>query len=126
MQNNLTDFVCAAAAANHSPLACDRCEFFNPPPLVVENELPPHSKLLEVAEWSPTTAWFTCLTAPLDDTSSRHADYVRAAVLSARLHAPSLAPHVILLGADGFGSEGLRGVAPRRRRDAGAPPPPLV
>ena len=34
MQNNLTDFVCAAAAANHSPLACDRCEFFTPPPLV--------------------------------------------------------------------------------------------
>ena len=117
MQNNLTDFVCAAAAANHSPLACDRCEFFKPPPLVVANELPPHSKLLEVAEWSPTTAWFTCLTAPLDDTSSRHADYVRAAVLSARLHAPSLAPHVILLGADGFG-----GAFEASLRAAGATP----
>ena len=43
------------------------------------------------------TAWFLCLTQPRDAISREHQQFARAAIVSARLNAPSVAPHVIYM-----------------------------
>ena len=43
----------------------------------------------------PRMAWFMCLTPATDAQALKHLDYVKAAIISARLNAPSLAPYII-------------------------------
>ncbi|KAL1498865.1 hypothetical protein AB1Y20_013389 [Prymnesium parvum] len=98
-------WVCAAAASNHSPMNCTHCDQTNPLPDIAP--LHPISRLPPPAS-SPSLAWFTSVTKPeeglsVDNRAYRLAlslrtlDSLRVALLSARLHAPSLAPYVVYL-----------------------------
>ena len=84
----------ACARANNSVSDCTQCEWWPQPELLPTAPLP-----LPPPRTAPETAWFMCLTEPTDATSSTHLDFVRAAVVSARFNAPSLAPHVVWLTA---------------------------
>ena len=86
----LTDWACARAAANRSVSECGQCKFWTPPPLIDATSLPPPPS-------KPRTAWFMCLTQPRDAIAREHLAFARAAIVSARLRAPSLAPHVIYI-----------------------------
>ena len=86
----LTDWACARAAANRSVSECGQCKFWTPPPLIDATSLPPPPP-------KPRTAWFMCLTQPRDAIAREHLAFARAAIVSARLRAPSLAPHVIYI-----------------------------
>ena len=59
--------------------------------------LPAAARPLPPPTAAPDTAWFMCLTEPTGSTSSAHLDFARSAIVSARLNAPSLAPHVVFL-----------------------------
>jgi len=92
-REQLLGWACAQAAANHSVSDCAACDWWTPPALA-----PAQPRPLPPASASPELAWFICLTAPTDDErTSAHLDFARAAIVSARLNAPSLAPHVIFL-----------------------------
>ena len=82
----LVDWVCARAAANRSVSHCDHCSHWEQPPLVRADALPPPPRRAR-------TAWFLCLTQPRDAISREHQQFARAAIVSARLNAPSVAPH---------------------------------
>ena len=86
----LVDWVCARAAANRSVSHCDHCSHWEQPPLVRAGALPPPPRRAR-------TAWFLCLTQPRDAISREHQQFARAAIVSARLNAPSVAPHVIYM-----------------------------
>ena len=86
----LVDWVCARAAANRSVSHCDHCSHWEQPPLVRADALPPPPRRAR-------TAWFLCLTQPRDAISREHQQFARAAIVSARLNAPSVAPHVIYM-----------------------------
>ena len=96
----LQDWVCAqAAAARSSTVDCEACSWWTPvdllPPMHAGRSLP---RLLPQRE--ATTAWFICVSRPAseqDTLNSRHLELATAAVASARLHAPSLAPHVLYI-----------------------------
>lgn len=53
----------------------------------------------ECSPTKPKLAWFMCLTPAVDAQALKHLDYVKAAVISARFNAPSLAPYVVLVRA---------------------------
>ena len=92
-REQLVGWACAQAAANHSVSDCAACEWWAPPALA-----PAQPRPLPPVSASPELAWFICLTAPTDDErSSAHLDFARASIVSARLNAPNLAPHVIFL-----------------------------
>ena len=97
---DLIPWVCARAAANASLSQCKHCEWFKLPelaPLTTAND----ARLLATAECAdrprPVLAWFMCLTPATDALALGHLDYVKAAIVSARLNAPSLAPYVVLV-----------------------------
>lgn len=46
---------------------------------------------------SPTTAWFMCLHKPSSPREIAFFDYVKVAIMSARINAPSLAPYVLYM-----------------------------
>ena len=83
---------CAHARANNSVALCEQCEWHPLPELAIGGALPTLAP-----SWRPTLPWFMCITQPEDETALTYFDMVRAAVVSARLHAPSLAPYVIYL-----------------------------
>ena len=82
----------ACAQANGSVSDCAACEWWPLP-----EPLPAAARPLPPPIAAPDTAWFMCLTEPTGSTSSAHLDFARAAIVSARLNAPSLAPHVVFL-----------------------------
>ena len=92
----MLQWVCARAAANASASRCDTCEWFQ------LRRPAPHgdSVRLTTAECSavpPKLAWFMCLTPATDKLALGHLQYVKAAIISARLNAPSIAPYVVLV-----------------------------
>ena len=101
----------ACAQANGSVSDCAACEWW---PLL--EPLPAAARPLPPPTAAPDTAWFMCLTEPTGSTSSAHLDFARSAIVSARLNAPSLAPHVVFLHTPGApplapGSVGARFLA---------------
>lgn len=89
---SLVDWVCARAAANRSVSRCKPCEWFRLEQL--------HRRQLSAPPCSAQAAklaWFMCLTPGTDEQALGHLEYVQSAIVSARLNAPTLAPHVILV-----------------------------
>jgi hypothetical protein len=112
-----TAWVCAAAAANRSEMNCKQCIRGDKLAAIAPDSPPLHLSLGSSARQS--LAWFTTATKPEvdprpsaarnknnDGTSYRAAlanrtlDSLRVAIVSARLHAPSLAPFVMYLHTD--------------------------
>ena len=97
MEHNLTHWVCERAAANQSKANCSTCTFWQQPdltrarPLKQQHRQPPGS----------STAWFMCLHKPTTASEIAFMDYVRVAITSARLNAPSLAPYVLYMHSEG-------------------------
>jgi hypothetical protein len=97
---NATRWACEQAAAHHSPADCDGCTWWQPPDLALSDA----AQLARVA--APTTAWFMCVNKPQGGVSllrARHSAFiqlVQVAVVSARLHAPSLQPYVLYMHGD--------------------------
>jgi hypothetical protein len=98
--HRLQDWVCTqAAAARSSTIDCKGCSWWTPVDLIapmrsgrnLPHLLPRHAA---------TTVWFICVSKPAseqDTLNSKHLELATAAVASARLHAPSLAPHVMYI-----------------------------
>lgn len=91
-------WVCAKAAANNSVSQCDKCEWF------ALHDLAPNETVVNVnlqaaecAAVQPKLAWFMCLTPASDKIALGHLDYAKAAIISARLNAPSITPYVVLV-----------------------------
>ena len=98
----LVDWVCARAEANRSLSRCDPCKWFELRDLATTSrsigsraasQLPPTG----CAKTRPQLAWFMCLTPATDRQALKHLEYAKAAIISARLNAPSLAPYVVLV-----------------------------
>lgn len=88
---NLTQWVCKLAAANQSRANCSECTWWRQPDLT-------HRALHRPPTVQPaTTAWFMCLHKANSSREIAFFDYVRVAVLSAKLNAPSLAPYVLYI-----------------------------
>ena len=91
----LVDWVCARAAANNSYSRCQFCEWY---PLVdLAPAAPVRLAAAECSQQQPRLAWFMCLSPATDALALQHLAYVKAAIVSARLNAPSLAPYVVLV-----------------------------
>ena len=90
-------WVCARAAANASVSRCETCEWFALPELAPRAGDQHRVTAIECSQKLPKLAWFMCLTPASDAQALRHLDYVKAAIVSARLNAPTLAPYVILV-----------------------------
>lgn len=73
---------------------CKHCDFWQPPELDHAPALLPTGQQQQRRQ-RPTTAWFMCVGKPTTDAQGAYMEMVQAALLSARLHAPSLAPHVL-------------------------------
>lgn len=95
---DLLRWVCARAAANRSNSRCEQCQWFALHDLVPQGN---HARLAaaECSPVPPRLAWFMCLTPASDEQALQHLQYVKAAIVSARLNAPSLAPYVVLVRA---------------------------
>jgi hypothetical protein len=94
--SGLVDWVCARAAANQSVSRCDACQFFTLKqlaPATADMRLPAP----ECSPVRPRMAWFMCLSPAVDAQALKHLEYVKAAIVSARLNAPSLKPYIILV-----------------------------
>ncbi len=94
-KTNLVEWVCARAAANRSSSRCKPCDWFKLDQLDRSKAMRPCTAGLA------KLAWFMCLTPGTDEQALGHLEYVQAAIMSARLNAPSVAPHVILVRPDG-------------------------
>ncbi|KAL1526043.1 hypothetical protein AB1Y20_020864 [Prymnesium parvum] len=93
VEQQTLEWVCARAAQARSGASCARCGWWTPRALVTAAP-----KLLPQA--LATTVWMLCVAKPTPadgQLSSRHLELATAAVASARLHAPSLAPYVLYL-----------------------------
>lgn len=90
--SSLVDWVCAQAEANESLSRCGPCEWFRLRPMQVLNL---GDKSCQVQ--APKLAWFICLTPGIDGLAVNHLQYAKAAIVSAKLNAPTLSPHVILV-----------------------------
>ena len=88
---NLTRWVCDRAAANRSRANCSTCTWWRQPDLTRKADMQ-HGH-----NHQPTTAWFMCLHKPASEKEVSFFDYVKAAIMSARINAPSLAPHVLYM-----------------------------
>ena len=97
-EESLVDWVCARAAANNSVSRCDACQYF-PLKQLAPAETGIHLPAPECSPVRPRMAWFMCLTPAVDAQALKHLEYVKAAIVSARLNAPSLAPYIILVRA---------------------------
>ena len=95
--DDLVDWVCARAAANHSLSQCRFCEWFPLRELAPPSSKRPQLLAAECSRVQPKLAWFMCLTPATDMKALQHLDYVKAAIVSARLNAPSLAPYVVMV-----------------------------
>ena len=97
--SSAVDWVCAAAAGNHSPSSCGPCAKAWNLPAIAPPRAPVSWAALPLPSVRPRLAWFTCVTKPsaADSTGWDNLAHLRAAVVSARLNAPSLAPHVVYL-----------------------------
>ena len=93
---SLVDWVCARAAANQSLSRCDACQFF-PLKQLAPAEVGIRLPAAECSAVRPRIAWFMCLSPAVDAKALKHLEYVKAAIVSARLNAPSLAPYIILV-----------------------------
>jgi hypothetical protein len=89
-------WVCERAEANHSLSRCPPCEWFQLQelaPLEVNIRLPGPECLPK----PPRLAWFMCITPATDALSMKHLEYAKAAIVSARLNAPTLAPYILYI-----------------------------
>lgn len=97
--------VCAAAAASNSVAQCDKCERAWSLPDIAPATAPNSWSSLFPKEKRQTLAWFTCVTKPKPSSSSwpdgsnslNSIFSLKAAIVSARLNAPSLAPYVLYM-----------------------------
>ena len=95
----LVEWVCERAAANHSPSRCSGCNWFHLrelTPNVTAGRLPTP----ECSTVRPRLAWFMCITPATDALSLKHLEYAKAAIVSARINAPTLAPYIVLIAHD--------------------------
>ena len=101
---NLTAWACNRAEANQARANCSLCTWWQQPDLTTRAHLrrPLHQRRRArqpgaAAPPAPTTAWFMCLHKPNSSREIAFFDYVRVAITSARLNAPSLAPYVLYM-----------------------------
>lgn len=96
---NVTAWACNLAAANKSRASCSECTWWQQPDLTqrahLRRQLQRPRK--SITPEPPTTAWFMCLHKPSSSREIAFFDYVRVAIMSARLNAPSLAPYVLYM-----------------------------
>ena len=100
----LVDWVCARAAANSSLSQCRFCDWFPLRELAPPSSQRPQLLAAECSSVRPKLAWFMCLTPATDMLALKHLDYVKAAIVSARLNAPSLAPYVVMISHEDAGA----------------------
>jgi hypothetical protein len=123
---NATRFACGQARIHRSISGCDKCTWWQPPELVTDEELlraysggvvaprhasratrPPFTTSTRTTtiqqDTRPTTSWWTCVNKPpasvshLRARNSKFIDIVQVAIMSAKLHAPSLSPYVLYM-----------------------------
>jgi hypothetical protein len=98
-------WACAAAAAHNSTTRCGRCQRAWALPDLAPARAP---RTWQAALKGggrgerlvlPTLAWFTCVTKPSEEDATSRSNIVslQAAIVSARINAPSLAPHVLYM-----------------------------
>ena len=100
--DRMVDWVCARAEANNSLSRCEACQWFELPDLTQRHSIrgahvQPTWSASSCSLHRARLAWFMCLTPATDTKALKHLEYVKAAILSARFNAPTLAPHIILI-----------------------------
>ena len=97
---NATARMCELAEAAQSVVNCASCTWWTRPSSY-------HQATLDHPKSKPTTAWFMCVNRPYSNRTAAFAGLVQAAVMSAKVNAPSLAPFVLYMHSDGqqFGED---------------------
>ena len=87
-----------AGVRQYPELGCKACSWWSPPDLTRNaSYLEPWPKLQRHSHGKLRLPWFLCLSKPTDEISKRNTETARAAIVSARLNAPSIEPHVVYM-----------------------------
>ena len=91
--------ICSLAEQHRAKSNCSECSRWWTQPRLAPRSQDEMAAALALSQQrgtpSPRTAWFMCIVKPNITREHAYATLVQAAILSARLHAPSLAPYIL-------------------------------